>query len=332
MARPIRIVFEGALYHVTSRGNERKRIFQGSDDRRKFLSIISEAHCRYGVFLHCFVLMDNHYHMMIETPKANLIQAMHYINGKYTLYYNWKHKRAGHLFQGRYKAILVEKNEYLLELSRYIHLNPVRTGDVTNPANYAWSSFIYYVDNSRTSPDWLRKTFILGQFSHKDSQAISRYARFVKEGIRKSLQNPLSKSFAQAILGSERFRLQIKERLGKPRVQPEVPSIRELAEDSLFTPEEVIRLVAGYFGVPKDVMILKGKKANLARTTAVYLCRKYTPAGLSSLSSHFGNIVYSSITQVSRRMEDRRKVDRELDRKIRAVEKVLENKRLQGVS
>ena len=332
MARPIRIVYEGALYHVTSRGNERKRIFQNSDDRRKFLSIINEAYQRYGIFLHCFVLMDNHYHMMIETPKGNLIQAMHYINGKYTLFYNWRHKRTGHLFQGRYKGILVEKDEYLLELSRYIHLNPVRTGEVANPANYVWSSFVYYMDSSKTSPDWLRKTFILGQFSHKDNQARSRYAGFVKEGIRKSPQNPLSKTYAQAILGSERFRIQVKERLGKPRIQPEVPSTRKLAEDSWLTPEEVIKLVAGYFGAQKDVMVLKGKKANLARTAAIYLCRKYTPASLLSLSSHFGNIVYSSITQVSRRMENKRKVDRYLDRKIRAVEKVLENKRLQRVS
>ncbi len=121
--RPLRIEYEGALYHVTARGNEKRKIYFTKTDYEKFLQYIAEAEKRYGLLLHCYVLMTNHYHLVIETPMANLSKAMHCINGSYTTYINSKRKRSGHLFQGRYKAILVAKDNNLMELSRYIHLS-----------------------------------------------------------------------------------------------------------------------------------------------------------------------------------------------------------------
>lgn len=136
MARPLRIEFEGAVYHITARGNERKKIYLSKSDYEKFLKYLGDTKKKYNIVIHCYVLMSNHYHLIIETPEANLSRAMHYINGSYTTYFNIKRKRSGHLFQGRFKSILVDKDNYLLELSRYIHLNPVRAGIVEKPEDY----------------------------------------------------------------------------------------------------------------------------------------------------------------------------------------------------
>ncbi len=145
MARPLRIAFAGAFYHVTARGNERRRIFLSHRDYEKFLSYMTDAVYKYDVILHAFVLMPNHYHFIVETPKANLSAFMHNLNGTYTTYFNIKRKRAGHLFQGRYKALLIDVNNYLLELSRYIHLNPVRAGITDKPESCRYSSYRAYI-------------------------------------------------------------------------------------------------------------------------------------------------------------------------------------------
>jgi REP element-mobilizing transposase RayT len=124
LGRPIQIEYPGALYHITSRGNERKNIFLKDEDRVKFLQILEDYHDRYGILIHNYVLMDNHYHLVLETPKGNLLKVMHGINSSYTGYFNRRYGRSGHLFQGRYRGILVEKDAYLLSLSRYVHPNP----------------------------------------------------------------------------------------------------------------------------------------------------------------------------------------------------------------
>src|SRR4030065_2926531 len=152
MGRPLRVEYRGALYHITSRGNERKKIFVDDGDRKKFLAILEDYHNRYGILIHSFVLMDNHYHLILETPRANLLKVMHGINGGYTGYFNRKYNRSGHLFQGRYKGILVEKDAYLVQLSRYVHLNPVRAKIVERPEQYRWSSYPGYIGTSGDCP------------------------------------------------------------------------------------------------------------------------------------------------------------------------------------
>jgi REP element-mobilizing transposase RayT len=140
MGRPLRIQYPGALYHITSRGNERKKIFLDDTDRIRFLEILKDYHIRYGILIHSYVFMDNHYHLILETPNGNLLKVMHGINGGYTGYFNRRYNRSGHLFQGRYKGILAEKDAYLVQLSRYVHLNPVRARMVEKPEQYRWSS------------------------------------------------------------------------------------------------------------------------------------------------------------------------------------------------
>jgi putative transposase len=142
MARALRITFPGAFYHVTSRGNERKVVFKSIRDREKFLEYLESATQRYDALIHAYCLMDNHYHLLPETPSGNLSQIMRHINSAYTTYFNVKRDRSGHLFQGSYKAILVDMDEYAKELSRYVHLNPVRAKIVETPEEYDWSSSV----------------------------------------------------------------------------------------------------------------------------------------------------------------------------------------------
>jgi REP element-mobilizing transposase RayT len=149
MARPLRVEYEGAVYHVTARGNERRKIFFTEVDYTKFVKYLTESKKKFNINIHCYVLMSNHYHLIIETPEANLSKAMHYINSSYTTYINVNKKRSGHLFQGRYKSIIIDADNYLLELSRYIHLNPVRAGMVQKPADYQYSSYSAFIKNKK---------------------------------------------------------------------------------------------------------------------------------------------------------------------------------------
>jgi REP element-mobilizing transposase RayT len=164
MARPLRITYPGAFYHVTSRGNERKAVFKSNRDREKFLEYLESATWRYNGVMHAYCLMDNHYHLLVETPSGNLPEIMRHINGAYTTYFNIKRARSGPLFQGRYKAILVDVDEYAKELSRYIHLNPVRAKMRSRPEEYRWSSYRSYIGD-RKPPEWLYRDFILDYFA-----------------------------------------------------------------------------------------------------------------------------------------------------------------------
>ena len=198
MARPLRIEYPGAFYHVTSRGNEQKDVFKSQKDREKFLSYVESAVVRYGAVVHTWCLMSNHYHLLLETPSGNLSQIMRHINGAYTTYFNVKRKRAGHLFQGRYKAILVEADAYALELSRYMHLNPVRAGMVAKPEHYQWSSYRSYIGHSPT-PEWLKTDFILGYFGRKAPDAKNSYRRFVEDLLDSEYESPLQATVASTV-------------------------------------------------------------------------------------------------------------------------------------
>ncbi len=160
MSKQIRVQFEHAFYHVFSRGNTRSRIFKDNSDRLKFLYYLNETSKKFGIIIHSYCLMNNHYHLFIETPHPNLIKAMHKINNSYTKYYNKRHERSGHLFAGRYKSILVEEERYAVHLSAYIHLNPVRKNMVERPEDYIWSSYRYFLFDM-DKPNFLEKEVIL---------------------------------------------------------------------------------------------------------------------------------------------------------------------------
>ena len=154
MTRPLRVEYPGALYHVIHRGNNQETIFKNDRDRRMFLDYVNKTSERFSILIHTYCLMSNHFHLLVETPEPNLSVAMQWINVSYATYFNRKHRRSGHLFQGRFKAILVDADAYLKHLSRYIHLNPVRANMVSNPEEYEWSSYAAYI-GERKPPQFL---------------------------------------------------------------------------------------------------------------------------------------------------------------------------------
>ena len=202
MSRPIRIEFPDALYHVTARGDRREEIFEDDQDRQTFLSTLEQVVAQFNWVCYAWCLMDNHYHLMIQTPDGNLSKGMRQLNGVYTQASNRRHQRAGHLFQGRFKAILVDSDAYLLELSRYVVLNPVRAGVVKKPADWPWSSYRASVGLEPAAP-WLAVDGLLTQFAKRRSLAQQRYAQFVAEGIKAA--SPWLGIKGQIYLGDENF-------------------------------------------------------------------------------------------------------------------------------
>lgn len=201
MSRPLRLEFSGALYHVTSRGNEKKPIFTDDSDFKIFLSLISEVCHRFNWVIHSYCLMTNHYHLVVETPDGNLSRGMRHLNGVYTQRFNSKHKRIGHLFQGRYKAILVDKDSYLLELCRYVVLNPVRTKMVHEPGDWHWSSYLIIIGEQEGFEGFAIDAVLL-QFSNQRSEAIKCYQTFISQGVGQNIWQDLKH---QIYLGDNDF-------------------------------------------------------------------------------------------------------------------------------
>ncbi len=201
MARPLRLEFPGAIYHLTSRGNARQKVFFTDADREVFLTTLSGVVSRYGWICHAYCLMANHYHLLVETPKANLSIGMRQLNGTYTQTLNRQHRRVGHLFQGRFKAILIERESHLLELCRYIVLNPLRIKGSGKPQTWKWSSY-RATAGLASVPPFLSIDWILQQFARNRSQAQKQYREFVREGL---ASRPWDELKGQIYLGSEAF-------------------------------------------------------------------------------------------------------------------------------
>lgn len=220
MARPIRIEFAGALYHITSRGDRQEDIYLDDIDRKSFLTILSQVYERFNWLVHAYCLMDNHYHLLIETPDGNLSKGMRQLNGVYTQTSNKHHNKVGHVFQGRYKAILVQKESYLLELARYIVLNPVRARMVHTAREWPWSS---YRDTAgyRKAPDWLTTDWILAAFGKRKSTAMEKYRQFVKAG--KNQPSPWGQLKNQIFLGSEQYVKDIQDKIDADKDLSEIP-------------------------------------------------------------------------------------------------------------
>lgn len=310
MARPLRIEYPGAFYHVTSRGNEQKDVFKSHKDREKFLSYVESAVVRYGAVVHTWCLMSNHYHLLLETPWGNLSQIMRHINGAYTTYFNVKRKRAGHLFQGRYKAILVEADAYAVELSRYMHLNPVRAGMVAKPEHYQWSSYRSYIGHS-TTPAWLKTDFILGYFGRKAPDAQNTYRRFVEDLLDSEYESPLQATVASTVLGRSAFVRDVAERhLGEKRAERSMPAVKVLA------------LRPSMDDIIMQIKAELGDRAELLRNVSIYCCQKYSGAKLKDIGERFG-ISDAAVSQASRRLALKAETDPQLKEMLDRVETLL---------
>ena len=219
MTRPLRIEFKGAVYHITSRGNARQAIFLDEKDFADFLGVLCSVVKRYHFILHAYCLMNNHYHLLIETPYGNLSRGMRQLNGLYTQRFNQRHQRVGHLLQGRYRAILVDKDNYLLELCRYVVLNPVRAKIVKDPKDWEWSAYQAIIGHKGIpclTTDW-----ILSQFGKEQKAASRGYQAFVHSGIK--AESPLKAIKGQLFLGQENFIDKIKHLIRGKENLKEIP-------------------------------------------------------------------------------------------------------------
>lgn len=300
MGRPLRIEYPGALYHVTSRGNERKDIFIDDPDRKKFLGILGDYHDRYGILAHCYILMGNHYHLVMETPQGNLLKVMHGVNSGYTGYFNRKYGRSGHLFQGRYRGILVDKDAYLLELSRYVHLNPVRAGIVDRPEQYKWSSYPGYIWK-RKEVDWVEYAWVLSHFGQDRESGKKRYREFVNNGLGKERTNPLKELYGQMILGKDAFIEKTVARLKGEAISQEIVERKRLKNQA--KPEEIVAVVAAAFGIEEEKIKNKGGRDNIAKKMAIYLIKRYAGLSNQEIGNFFGGMHYSAVSKSSVRFE-----------------------------
>jgi REP element-mobilizing transposase RayT len=319
MARPLRIEFPGAVYHVTSRGNERKPIFRVDEDCEKFVSFLKELPNRFGLFIHGFVLMRNHYHLLLETPSPNLQRAMQYLNTAYTVYFNNRHGRAGHLLQGRYKAFVIEKDTYLLSVSRYLHLNPVKAGMADRPEDYLWSSYAEYIGKRKRS-GWLTCGWVLEQFSEKPAHARRRYKEFVEDTAAEP-KNPFASLKADIILGSDRFLEEIKRKLSLKK-DSDVPQSRHFVDG--ISCDALIQFVAARYGVEEREITGVGGWGNRARRICLYLLREFTDMSNAQIAARF-HVSHSAVRKACKRLKEELEHDKTLRSFLSDCEQSLSN-------
>lgn len=310
MARPLRIEYEGAFYYITARGYEGKKMFEDTEDKEKFLYYLGQAKERFKIIIHAFCLLDNNYQLLLETPLANLSCSMQSINSSYTTYFNKHWHRKGHLFQGRYKAILVDKDYYVQEVSRYIHLNPVKAGLTSKPELYSWSSYKYYLNN-KYQPYFLTTDFILSFFGKESKNALEKYCMFVEDEINNGFYTTSLKNITGgSILGKQGFVQWVKYKfIDKERAYRDLPSLRKLKIDAFN--KQIIR---------KSLMNNEDFSAKERKKIEIYLTRKYTGLTLGELSKNYPDLTVSGISQIYRRLAQKRKNEIDLDRKLKVIE------------
>jgi len=296
MSRQLRLQFPGAVYHLTSRGNARQDIFADDADRTRFLELLGREIEQHRWRCHAYCLMDNHYHLLVETPEANLSRGMGRLNMAYAQAFNRRHERSGHLFQGRFHAVVIEKDSHLLELCRYVVLNPVRAGTAAVPEVWPWSSY-RATASGRGGPDWLTTRWTLQRFGGADADGRRAYRRFVREGIGGA--SPWHDLRAGAFLGGDgflrrmagRLRREFPDRVAATARRPDRPTAREIGA-----------AVAKAARVPPETVL--DRRANQAVfKVAVYLLRRAGNLPLSEVAARAG-VSAPRVSQIQRKIEN----------------------------
>lgn len=304
MSRPLRIEYDNAFYHVIARGERRDAIFTCPADKEKFLVKLGETTEKYRLLVHAYVLMGNHYHVLVETPQGNLSHAMHYLNASYGNWFRHKYEIAGSVFQGRYKAILVEKDKYLKMLSAYIHLNPVRAGIVTKPSLYEHSSYRFYNLKSKP-PVFLRTENLLGMFNGNRSEYRRFVASYIKNGTEIDPEEIYGKN---ALLGSESFlRLALKKlkNAGGAINEREQPDARDLA---LVNADDIMEIMLVEMRISEEVIWQK-PRGNVYRKLLIYGLWHHTASSLKQIGEIM-NMDYSAVSATVRIFEKEMKTDK----------------------
>jgi len=326
MARPLRIQYPGAFYHVTCRGNERRKIFLDNEDRYRFLTILKESLKTDRVVLYAYVLMSNHFHLILQTVRANLSEFMRRFNICYTGWFNYYHSTCGHLYQGRYKALLVDANSYLLELSRYVHLNPARMGKFRKSDyhkrweyvhNYRWSSLPGYV-NEKQAVDFVPYDMVLDMVGGRRA-----YQQFVRDGLRAGVENPCDDVRCQVILGDNDFVARVRKEYVEAGSLREQPMYRDMITE-VVAPEVVMDCVAKSLGIdPKRLSARMGNGVERGiAADLLYRCSNITQREIGKI---LGGIDYTAVSMLRRRLQTKMAADRIIKQRYVKAEKYIQN-------
>jgi len=319
MARPLRIEYPEAWYHVMNRGRRGEDIFSDDQDYIMFTDLLRETSEIWNVRIAAYCLMPNHYHMLIQTPDANISRSMRHLNGVYTQRYNSRHRCDGQLFRGRYKSILIGTDSYLLQVVRYIHRNPLQAGLVQNLEAYKWSSHIGYLSIAKKW-DWLFKNYILSLLSKNRKDWLRHYRKWVSVEEDDEVSQKISGVKWPVCLGPQAFIDRIKEKYGSGKINKEIPSSRELLPDK----KRIIREVCRFYDVNSSDMIKKQRgKRNEARNAAIYLTRKLRLDTYKEIGERYGIDNDRTVRSVFVRMKKTLIENRELAGKMEKLQDII---------
>ncbi len=315
MARPLRIEYPNAWYHVMNRGRRGENIFSDKTDFEIFLGILQESSELFGCRVAAFCLMSNHYHLLLQTPLGNLSRVMRHVNGLYTQRYNRRQKVDGQLFRGRYKSLLVEEDSHLVELLRYIHRNPVRAHICKSVSDYRWSSHHVYVSTAKKW-DWLYTDFLLKMFSETLDKAITEYEKFVQREESEEIIDFFKKKNFPSILGSRNFVELVKAKYYRKKKHDEVPQSKDLAPTII----EIKKVVGLCYKIDiKELEEVTRGQEKEPRNVAIYLARKHSGLSLAEIGKEFGCIKYSTVSNVVRRIENKLAENNQLSKMITLI-------------
>jgi putative transposase len=317
MARPLRIQYPGAVYHVMNRGGSRQKVFLDKQDYEAFLNTIGEVHDRWAVEVFAYCLMGNHYHVCLRTPEGNLTRVMQHLDGLYTQRFNRHHRRDGALFRGRYKAIVVDKDNYLAQVVRYIHLNPLGAGLVREPESYMWSSHrLYLRPNER--PKWLRIEDVMDEFNSP-----IRFHEFVLEGNDKALEDFYKKGRQSPVLGDEEFRERLIEKpilADREHPRHERAAVRPSAD-------QVLKALAKRYGLRvEDLMKGKRGKDNEPRKVGMYLVKELCDLKLKEIAERFGTGSYGAVGWACHGVTSRMQADAKFRDRVDSIRRTCQQK------
>ncbi|MBS1258199.1 MAG: Chromosomal replication initiator protein DnaA [Candidatus Scalindua arabica] len=299
MSRPLRIQYSGAWYHVMNRGRRREAIFPKKEDYIAFVEVLKESVSLWNIKISAYCLMPNHYHLLLQTPEGNLSRCMRHINGVYTQRYNRRNRHDGQLFRGRYKSILLDSDNYLTVLVRYIHRNPLRAKMVNRLEDYAWSSHNGYLSKS-SKWHWLNKEAFFQSLTDDKSKRLREYKEFIDEEDSKEVVTIFSKRKAPSVLGTEEFVNWVKEKYSALSFKEEIPESKALIPDKekiRFTVCKAYKVdIASLYGIRRGII-------NKPRNVAIYLTRCLRRDSLKEIGKEFKVPNYSSVSSIIESMK-----------------------------
>ena len=300
MARPLRIQFSGALYHVVSRGNERRGIVRDDKDRERRVEWLQRTVEKHGWRLHAFVLLPAREHLFFETPQANLSTGMHFLNGSYTGYFNRRHKRSGHLFEGRFKGHLIEGSGYYLQVSRYIHRLPLQARLTKRVEDYSWSSFPGY-RRAKHALDWVCYDTVLGELQVGANRARRAYARFVCDADDQRCASPFVDAVGDFVLGSSDFVERIRRLIEATSEDSAVPQRQHFRRRPSLA--QIVKVVAQHFGADPGAWRVGTRHNDQSRAIAAYLARRDYLYGAKEIAEVLGYRSHGSVRSAVLRLE-----------------------------